>query len=63
MTLFYDMNYSSLWDYYRDEIDDVDDNTSDGKPFKYKTKIVRKTPERPPQPDPDQAGTHHRNHQ
>ena len=45
-----------LWDYYRDEIDDVDYNASDGKSIKYKIKIVGKTPERlerleqPPQP-------------
>ena len=25
---------------YRDEIDNIDDNSSDGKSFKYKTKIV-----------------------
>ena len=35
-------NYStalgSLWNYYRDEIDDVDDNASDGKSCKYKKK-------------------------
>ena len=42
----------NLWNYYRDEIDDVDDNASDGKSFKYKTKIVRKTPERSPWPPP-----------
>ena len=36
-----------LWNYYRDKIDvDVSDVTS----FKYKTKIVGKTPEIPPQP-------------
>ena len=35
------------WNYYRDKIDvDVSDVTS----FKYKTKIVGKTPEIPPQP-------------
>ena len=45
-----------LWNYYRDEIDDVDYNASDGKSIKYKIKIVGKTPERlerleqPPQP-------------
>ena len=48
--LEYSQNYSmtsgSLWNYYRDEIDDVDDNTSDGKSFEYKTKIVGKTPQR-----------------
>ena len=33
-------------EYYRDKIDDVNDNASYGKSFKYKTKIVGKTPER-----------------
>ena len=51
--LKYSQNYSmalgSFWNYYRDEIDDVDDNASDGKSFNYKTKIVRKTPQRPAQ--------------
>ena len=28
----------NLWNYYRDEIDDVDDNASDGKSFKYETR-------------------------
>ena len=46
----YLMTSGSLWNYYREEIDDVDDNASDGKSFKYKTKIVGKSPERPPQP-------------
>ena len=36
----------SLWNYYRDEIDDVDDNASDGKSIEYKTKIIGKTPEK-----------------
>ena len=44
------MTSGSLWNYYRDEVDDVDDNALDGKSFKYKTKIVRKTPQRPPKP-------------
>ena len=44
------MRSESLWNYYREEIDDVDDNASDGKSFKYKTKIVGKTPERPERP-------------
>ena len=52
--LAYNQNYSmtsgSLWNYYRDEIDDVGDNASNGKPFKYKSKIVGKTPEIPPRP-------------
>ena len=41
------MTSGSLWNYYRDEIDDVDDNASDGKSFEYKTKIVGNTPGRP----------------
>ena len=62
--LEYSQNYSttsgSLWNYYRDEIDDVNDNTSEGKSFIYKTKIVGKTPERserPPQPPQNTDGT------
>ena len=38
--LAYSVNYSmtsgSLWNYYVDEIDDFDDNTSEDKSFKYK---------------------------
>ena len=49
--LEYSQNYHStsgtLCNHYRDEIDDVNDNASDGKSFKYKTEIVGKTPERP----------------
>ena len=49
--LEYSQNYSmtsgSLWNYYRDEIDDVYGNASDGKSFKYITKIVEKTLKRP----------------
>ena len=48
--LEYRQNYSmisgSLWNCYRDEIDDIDNNASDGKSFKHKTKIVGNTPER-----------------
>ena len=54
------MTSGSLWKYYRDEIGDVDDNTSEGKSFKYKTAIVGKTPkrpERPPQPPPNPDGS------
>ena len=47
--LEYSQNYSmasgSLWNYYTDEIDDVDDNASDGKSCKYKKK-VGETPRR-----------------
>ena len=38
------MTSGRLWNYYRDGIDDVDDNASDGKSFNYKIKIVEKTP-------------------
>ena len=31
----YSMTSGSLWNYYRDEIDDVDGNASDGKSFEY----------------------------
>ena len=52
--LEYSQNYSMTsgrsWNYYRDEIHDVNNNASDGKSFKYKTKIVGKTPERPERP-------------
>ena len=49
--LEYSQNYSmtsrSLWNYFRDKIDNINDNATDSKSFKYKTKIVRKTPARP----------------
>ena len=57
--LEYSQNYSmtseNLWNYYRAEIDDVNDDTLDDT-FKYKTKIVIKTLQRPKrlsQPYPD----------
>ena len=46
----YSMTSGSLWNYYRDEIHDVNDNVSDHNSFKYKIKIVGKTPQRPKQP-------------
>ena len=36
------MTSGSLWNYYRDEVDNVNDNALDGKSFKYKTKITCK---------------------
>ena len=49
--LEYSQNYSvksgSLWNYYRDKIEDVDDNASNSKSFNHKTKIVGKTPQKP----------------
>ena len=46
----YSMTSRSLWNYYRDEVDNVNNNTSDGKLFTYKTKITRKTKVRTAQP-------------
>ena len=43
------MTLGSLSNYYRDKIGDVDGNDLNGKSFKYKTKIIGKNPERPPQ--------------
>ena len=34
----YSMTSRSLWNYYRDEVDDIKDNASDGKSFDYKAK-------------------------
>ena len=54
------MTSGSLWNYYRDEIDDVDDNASDAKSFEYKTAILGKTSRRPeesPQPSQNPDGT------
>ena len=52
--LEYSQNYSmtsgSLCKYFRNKIDDADDNASDSKSFKYKTKIIGKKEEQPGQP-------------
>ena len=39
----YPMTSEIVWNYYVDEIDDVDDNASDHKSFEYKTNIRRNT--------------------
>ena len=39
----YSMTVGSLCNYYREEIDNIHDNASDSKSFKYKAKIVGKT--------------------
>ena len=39
----YSMKSASLWNYYISKINDVDDNASDTKSFRYRTKIVEKT--------------------
>ena len=44
------MTSESQWSYYRDDIVGIDDNASQGKSLQQKTKIARKTSERPPQP-------------
>ena len=41
----YLMTSGSLFNYYRDKIDEVDNNASDGKSFDYKTKMEGKIPE------------------
>ena len=48
----YSMTSGSLWNYYRDKIDNVNvnDDASDGKSFEYNTKRVGETLERPLQP-------------
>ena len=38
------MTLGSLWNYYKDEIDGVDDIASQVKSFKYKAKITGKQP-------------------
>ena len=43
------MKSGSLWNYYRDEVNNVKDNASHGKSFKYNTKITGKTEARPAQ--------------
>ena len=53
------MMSESLWNCFREEIDDVDNNASGDKSFKYKIKIIEKTrawPARPAQTDPDEDG-------
>lgn len=47
----YSMTLGSLWNYYKDEIGDEDDedDASEGKSFYYQTKIMRKAEVRPPQ--------------
>ena len=46
----YSMKSGSLWNYYRGKIDDVDDDASNSKSFKYKTKLTGKAKARPPRP-------------
>ena len=43
----YSMTWERLWNYYGGEIDNINDNASHDKLFKYKTKIVTNTPAGP----------------
>ena len=45
----YSIASGNLWNYFREEIDGVDNIATHGKSFKYKTKNNYKTPVRPPQ--------------
>ena len=47
----YSMTSGSLWNNYRDEMDDNNGNASEGKSFKYKTKMIVKTRENLPSLD------------
>lgn len=44
------MMSGSLWNYYRGKTYGVDANSSNGRSFKYKTKVVGKSPETPEGP-------------
>ena len=46
----YSMTSESLSNYYKDEIHYVVNDASEGNSFKYKTKIIGKTPARPARP-------------
>ena len=48
----FSMTLASLWNWYWDKIDDVDDNASGFKSIKCKSKIVGKIPELQPWPEP-----------
>ena len=41
----------SLWNYYTDEMDNVNDNASDSRSFRYKARITRTIEARPSQPE------------
>ena len=45
----YSMTSGSLWKYFTGEIEEVDDNASDGKLFKHKTTIMEKAEAKLPQ--------------
>ena len=58
--LKYSDNFSKtsgrFWRYQKDEIDDLNDNASEGESFEYKTKIIGKSPEQSLQPGNPGAG-------
>ena len=43
------MTSESFWNYFRDDVDNANDNASDSKSFKYKIKITGKTEVKPAQ--------------
>ena len=56
------MRSGSLWNYYRDEIDDVGDTASAIKSFKCKTKIIGKPQAQPPRSGIQKTHINHHNH-
>ena len=59
----YSMTSGGLWNHYRDEVDNVNNNASDSKSFKYKTKITDKTEARPAQPGNEEDADQQHGHQ
>ena len=57
------MTSESLWNIHRDQIDEVDDNASNGKSFKYKTRIIRKQKQDLQKVQMMEMLTDHHNHQ
>ena len=56
------MTSGSLWNYYRDEVDNVNNNAPDGKSLKCMTKITVKTEAKPAQPG-NEGDTNQHDHQ
>ena len=48
------MTFGRFWNYYRDEVDNVDDDVLDSKLFRYKTKITGRKEARPDEVDASQ---------
>ena len=47
----YSMTSGTLGNYYRDKIDDIDDNALQGKSFEFKTNITGKTTKQSQRPE------------